>query len=174
MRLVAGRADVDDVDGFVSWLGDVGERHGCAVQAFDARYVADETHLTAAVERANRAFERGENVARDRSVEILLYAAGRRQIDQAVEMGVAAGDDVPMVVVVDAWSSGGGSDTGDESGSVDTVMERITGDGSVLGGARDEGRIRSFFDIGEREVAAAATDLSGLVRERVALLDVEK
>lgn len=174
MTIVAGRADVEDVDGFVSWLGDIGERHGCAVQAFDARYVADETHLTAAVERANRAFDRGENVARDRSVEILLYAAGRRQIDQAVEMGVSAGDGVPMVVVVDAGSTGSDAEKGDEPGAVDELLERITVDDAVLGGARDEGRIRSFFDIGEREVAAAATDLSGLVRERVALLDVEK
>lgn len=174
MKLVAGRVDVEDVDEFVSWLGDVGARHECAVQAFDARYVADETHLTTAVERANRAFERGENVARDRSVEILLYAAGRRQIDQAIEMGVSAGEEVPVVVVVDAGSTNSGSEKGDEASAVDAVMERITVDDAVLGGARDEDRIRSFFDIEEREVVAAATDLSGLVRERVALLDVEK
>lgn len=175
MRLVAGRADVADVDEFVAWLGDVGASHGCAVQAFDARYVADETHLTAAVEKAARAFDRGENVARARSVEILLYAAGRRQIDQAIEMGVPAGDDVPMVVVVD----GGGPDergesAGDEAGAVDAVVERVSVDESVLGGGRDEERIRAFFDVGDAEVAAAATDLPGLVRERVALLDVEK
>lgn len=174
MRLVAGRADVEDVDEFVSGLGDVGASHECAVQAFDARYVADETHLTTAVERANRAFSRGENVARDRSVEILLYAAGRRQIDQAIEMGISAGGEVPVVVVVDAESTNSGSETGAEAGAVDAVMERIMVDDSVLGGARDEGRIRSFFDIGAHEEAAAATDLAGLVRERVALLDVEK
>lgn len=200
MRVVAGRADVDDVDRFVSWLHDVGETHGCAVQAFDARYVADESHLTAAVERANRAFARGETVARERSVEILLYAAGRRQIDQAVEMGVPAGADVPMVVVVDADDqlndadpddtqlSGAdsndtetqlGGDSGgewelDEIAAVEAIEKRLTVDESVLGRGRDEPLLREFFDISDAEVAVAATDLGGLVRERVALLDVEK
>lgn len=174
MRILAGRADVEDVDEFVSWLRDVGDHNDCAAQAFDARCVADEDHLSAAVEKANRAFDRGENIARDRSVEILLYAAGRRQIDQAIEMGVPAGDDVPVAVVVDGGSTVDAEPAGDESRAVDVVLERVTVDDAVLDGGRDEDRIRSFFDIGDGEVAAAATDLSGLVRERVALLDVEK
>ena len=175
MRLVAGRADVDDVDRFVDWLRTIGAKHDCAVQAFDARYVADEDHLTAAVRAANRAFDRGENVARDRSVEILLYAAGRRQIDQAIEMGVSSGDDVPLVVVVDGTAlSGDDASNGDEDGAVGAILERISLDDAVLGDGRDEDRIRAFFDIGDAEIAAATTDLSGLVRERVALLDVEK
>lgn len=180
MRILAGRADVEDVDQFVSWLRDVGDANDCAVQAFDARFVADEAHLTAAVRKARRAFDRGENVARDESVEVLLYAAGRRQIDQAIEMGVPAGDDVPMVVVVaaDGGSTGDGPGAGEtsstESAAEEAVMGRLTVDESVLGGGRDEERIRSFFEIGQAELDAAATDLSGLVRERVALLDVEK
>lgn len=170
MRLVAGYVDVDDVDRFVSWLGDVGDVHHCAVQAFDARYVAGEAHLRAAVERANRAFERGEHIARDRSVEILLYAAGRRQIDQAVEMGVDAGADVPVIIVVD----GDPVFDGDEAEAVTELETKVERDDSVLGGGRDEALIGAFFDISDIEREAAATDLVGLVRERVALLDVEK
>lgn len=178
MRLVAGRADVADVDDFVAWLQAVGEDHACAVQAFDARYVADRAHLVTAVERATRAMARGENVARERSVEILLYAAGRRQIDQAVEMGVPAGEAVPLVVVVDAdpRTGGGGSATADaaEAAVVETLVERIVEADPVLEGGRDDDSIREFFDVTAAEEDAAATDLGGLVRERVALLDVEK
>lgn len=201
MRVLAGRCDVDDVDAFVAWLGDVGDEAGCAVQAFDARYVAGTAHLETAVARANRAFERGENVARDRSVEILLYAAGRRQIDQAIEMGVPTGEDVPMVVVIDADAGAGvdaelaiGGDAGPDadadaadaadaedaaaSKAEDAAVTRLTGrldvDPSVLERGGDTSRIRAFFDVTEAEVGAAATDLEGLVRERVALLDVEK
>lgn len=169
MRVVAGRVDVDDVDAFVSWLGDVGADAGCTVQAFDARYVVDEAHLRSAVTHAGRAFDRDENVARDRGVEILLYAAGRRQIDQAVEMGVSEGNAVPVVVV--AVASGVG---GDEDAAVDALAERIDLDDAVLGGARDDDRLAGFFDVTDAERDVAATDLAGLVRERVALLDVEK
>jgi KEOPS complex subunit Cgi121 len=171
VRVVAGRVDVADVDAFVAWLGEVGTTHGCAVQGFDARYVADSAHLRSAVEHANRAFERGENVARDRRVEILLYAAGRRQIDQAVEMGVSTGERVPVVVVVDATPSAPGAE---EAAAVAALEARVVVDDAVLGGARDESRIAAFFGVTDAERRAAATDLGGLVRERVALLDVEK
>ena len=163
MRVVEGHASVEDVDAFVSWLDAVGEEHGAAVQAFDARYVAGERHLSAAVERANRAFERDDAIARDRGVEMLLYAAGRRQIASALEMGLSAGDG-PVVVVVDG---------GDEAGAVAAVRERID-PADVLGTARDEARIREFFGVTEAELAATGAGLEALVVERVALLVIEK
>ncbi|MFB6268633.1 MAG: KEOPS complex subunit Cgi121, partial [Halobacterium sp.] len=100
MRLVTGTADVADVEAFVADLGEIGDEYGVAVQAFDAAYVADRRHLAAAVRHADRAFERGENVASDRGVEIMLYAAGRRQIRDALAMGVGEGEQ-DVVVVVD-------------------------------------------------------------------------
>ena len=80
MELLTGTAEIDDLDAFVAELDVVGDEHDCAVQAFDARYVAGPKQLERAVTLANRATERGETIARHRSVEILLYAAGRRQI----------------------------------------------------------------------------------------------
>ena len=72
MQVVEGTATVADVDEFVERLGAIGDEYGVAVQAFDARYVVDRAHLERAVELADRAFERGEGIARDRAVEILL------------------------------------------------------------------------------------------------------
>ena len=83
MELLECVATVEDVDAFVGRLGAIGDDHGVTVQAFDARYVVGRTHLARAVELADRAIARGENVARDRAVEVLCYAAGRRQIDRA-------------------------------------------------------------------------------------------
>jgi len=160
--LIEGVASVDDVDAFVAELGAVGDEHGAAVQAFDADYVADREHLASAVAHANRAFERGENVASERAVEILLYAAGRRQIRRALAMGVDAGDSEVVVVV----------DGGDEEGAADAVSELLAAERPTLGG--DEATLRAFFDVSEAESAAAAGDLADVVRERVALLDVEK
>ena len=80
-----------DVEAFVERLEAVADEHGTTVQAFDARYVISQGHLERAVELADRERTRGEAIARDRGVEILLYAAGRRQINRALEMGVDAG-----------------------------------------------------------------------------------
>jgi KEOPS complex subunit Cgi121 len=163
VRVVEGVASVEDVDAFVADLAAVGDDHGAAVQVFDARLVADRDHLAAAVERADRAFDRGENVARDRAVEILLYAAGRRQINRALEMGVSAGE-TPVAVVVHG---------GDEDAAAEAVADLLEPE-PTLGDARDEDAIREFFGVSEAEREASSAGLSLLVRERVALLDVEK
>jgi KEOPS complex subunit Cgi121 len=162
MRLVEGVATVTDVDAFVANLSDVGEEFGATVQAFDARYVVDRAHLRRAVELADRAIDRGENVARDRAVEILLYATGRRQINRALAMGVDEGE-TPAVVLVDG---------GDESGAAAAVADSLTAAKTL--GSTDEALVRDFFEVSDAELDAADGDLAGIVRERVALLDVEK
>ncbi len=169
MRLVTGTAAIDDPDRFLADLDAIGEAHDCTVQAFDPRYVADRAHLERAVELADRAIDRGENVARDRAVEILLYAAGRRQIDDALEMGVDPGEG-PVAVVVAADP---GIDDPDqrEAGAADAVRDLLD-PGEVEFG--DDELLRAFFGIGEAELGATTAALPALVRERVALLDVEK
>jgi len=180
MELVDGGAHVADVDAFLDRLGRIGDEHGVTVQAFDARYVVDRTHLRRAVDLADRAFDRDENVARDRAVEILCYAAGRRQIERALEMGVSAGT-CPTVVLVDAEDNtapDGGPDAGDGIAAERAAAEAVRSlselePGTALG-EYDPERVRAFFDISEAELTAADGDLASLVHERVALLVVEK
>jgi len=190
MELVEGVASVADVDEFVERLGAIGDEHDVTVQAFDARYVVDRTHLERAVDLADRAIARGENVARDRAVEILCYAAGRRQIERALTMGVSTGE-TPAVVLVDAGSNGESSDVEsavsagvdeDENGT-GTMAEReaaaVVESMDVLDprktlGDYDPELVCAFFDVGEAELAVVDGDLPALVHERVALLDVEK
>ncbi|MFC7167178.1 KEOPS complex subunit Cgi121 [Halospeciosus flavus] len=169
MNYVDGRLHVTDLDAFVETLDEIGEEYDCAVQAFDATRIVDEAHLRSAVEHANRAFERGENVARERSVEILLYAAGRRQISRALELGVAADEpDQPVVVVAD------GEDEADETAALRAVETRVDLEPASVLDEVDEDAVEAFFDITDAERRASSADLSALVRERVALLDVEK
>jgi len=166
MELIEGRLTVDDVDELVERLDAIGDEHGSTVQAFDARYVAGREHFERAVELADRAIERGENVARDRGVEVLLYAAGRRQINQALEMGVDEGEG-PAVILVDG---------GDEAAAADAVRDRLGLSPVPTVGVEyvDEALIRDFFDVTDDERAATDATLADLVRERVALLEVEK
>ncbi len=81
MKLLECCLAIDDLDPFVADLAELGDRFDVTIQAFDARYVADRRHLERAVEQ-----QTGRSIAAktspDRAVEILLYAAGRRQIDR--------------------------------------------------------------------------------------------
>ena len=178
MRVVAGTVAVESVDAFVERLGAVGADHAVTVQAFDARYVVDRGHLERAVELADRAIDRGENVADDRAVEILLYAAGRRQINRAFGMGVSEGTN-RVVVLVDDPGVADTLPTADEQRAATALretldIEAVDDDGSAGIGDYDPERARDFFDVGEAELAAVEGGLPDLVRERVALLDVEK
>ena len=185
MELLECTLAIDDLDAFVADLGDIGDRHGVTIQAFDARYVADRAHLERAVDLADRAIARGENVARDRAVEILLYAAGRRQIDRALEMGVDEGE-TKSVILVDKGSTGnegvrddggggGGDVDADEAAAIEAVadLEAVVATEPTLE-EHDEETLQSFFDITDAERGATDASLSALVRERVALLEVEK
>ncbi len=205
MRLLTGTATADSPDDAVADLDAVGDRHDCTLQAFDARSVADPEHLRRAVTLADRERARGEGIARDRGVEILLYAAGRRQIDRALAMGIDAGE-TPAVVLASAPpatdADGPATETptdpnppvpvhdgtdlpdapGTDANSSADERERAAlaavadlswfTPGSVSFG--DPERLRSFFDVGQRETAATDASLADLVCERVALLVVDR
>jgi KEOPS complex subunit Cgi121 len=173
MKLVTGRTEIEDLDAFVGDLGAIGDEFDCAVQAFDADYVLGEAHLRTAVERADRAFERGENVARERAVEVLLYAAGRRQIDRALRMGVGEGE-TDVVVVVHS-PNGDAECERHAAEAVGDLLELTSTDTDPLAADRiDAEEVRDFFDVSDAELDATDATLADLVRERVALLDVEK
>ncbi len=167
-RVVVGAGAADErghhpsVDYLVDRLDAVADATGTTVQAFDARYVVDRAHLERALALADRERERGEAIARDRAVEVLLYAAGRRQIDRALEMGVGEGE-TPVVVLVDG---------GEEAAAVDRVADLVAPADTL--GEYDPDRVRSFFGVADAELAATDASLADLVRERVALLVVER
>jgi KEOPS complex subunit Cgi121 len=169
MRVVEGIAEVDDLDTFLADIDRITTEYGCTIQAFDARYVVDRTHLRRALDLA------------DRAVEVLLYAAGRRQIDESLAMGVSEGE-TPVVVLVAATDgiaatdervdAGDGGGHPHEAGAAAAVGDLLTPAETL--GAYDDDRVRTFFGVGDAELAATDASLSDLVHERVALLDVSK
>jgi KEOPS complex subunit Cgi121 len=187
MELVEGVVEVGgerfpDTGAFVDALSEIGEEHGVTVQAFDARYVVSRRHLERALALADRERGRGEAIARDRAVEVLLYAAGRRQIDRALTMGVGEGE-TPAVVLVDAPDGsevGGGPERGEgrepegerERRAATAVRQLLDPTGTLE--TYDPERVYEFFDIGGAELESTDADVESLVLERVALLVVER
>jgi KEOPS complex subunit Cgi121 len=162
MELVEGTETIEDVASFVAEIDEISTRYDATIQVFDARYVVDKAHIERAVELAQRARERDDCIADDFGVEILLYAAGRRQIQNALTMGVSEGD-CPVVAVVVG---------GDERGAVAELQDRLKR--AELLGNYDEDRVREFFNITDTELSATDGTLADIVRERVALLPIEK
>lgn len=162
MEIVAGNVTIDDVGGFVERLREIGRRHDCLVQAIDAQYVAGRAHLERALALADRARERGEMVAEDPAMEVLLHVAGTRQIDRALELGVDDGDMTLAIVIA-------GEDEAGAAAAVRALVDPLP----RLPDPNEE-RLMSWFEIGTAERGATAVSLTDLVLERVALLTVEK
>ena len=73
-----GESSFDDmVSHFTSQGGDV--------VIMDPMYVCGKNHIVSAVRHAERSFEHGTNRSKTLLTEILLYAAGERQISKALE-----------------------------------------------------------------------------------------
>jgi len=172
-RLVGGRVSIEDLDAFLAELEAIAAETGTVVQAVDADRVVDGDHLRLATRLAARAVARGEAVARDPAVEVLLYAAGRRQIDQALTLGVETGEQRVGFVVADFGDVPGAARSEASLEAAMRAVERLCEPAPVLG-SFDEAAVRSYYEVTDRELEAVAGDLSSLVHERVALLDVEK
>ncbi|WP_017343525.1 KEOPS complex subunit Cgi121 [Halorubrum sp. T3] len=182
VRLVRGTFAIDDLDAFLADLDGIAAETGAVVQAFDVDLVVSPTQLREAARLAARAIARGEAVARDPAVEVLLYAAGRRQIDRALELGVSEGERATVVLLADFGDvPDAGRSTADLDAAVEAVRnlavdapgERIE-ESDALDVAFDAERVREFYGVTDRELAATNGDLADVVRERAALLDVEK
>lgn len=166
MRTLTASTTIDDLDEFLAAIDTISETTDAVIQCFDADYIAGDRHLRRAVELAERARQQGTAVARDPAVEILLYAAGRRQINQALDMGVDNGP-TDVVAVING---------GDEP-AAETALRELLGvpdPGADTVSPGDAETIKTFFDIGDAEAAVVDGDLETIVVERVALLDVKK
>jgi KEOPS complex subunit Cgi121 len=197
-HLLAGDLVVDDLTSFLETVRTIREETDTVVQVVDARYVVSRTHLDRAVARAERAIDRDEAVASDRAVEVLLYAAGRRQIDEALGMGVeeSGGAAVAVVYSPNAAPRETTKSRDETTSQADTTpngvsqaLERLErrfdaatvhppgdreGFDTWLADVTDTERVRSFHDVTETELEATLGTLADVVEERVALLDVEK
>ena len=173
LRLVEGIAAIDDLDGFLDAIDRIAADTDAVIQAFDATRVVDGDHLRRAARLAARAIARDEAVARDPAVEVLLYAAGRRQIDRALELGVSAGRGPVVVAVADFGDVSGTDRSAADIDAAVSAVEGLLSPRATLGDF-DERAVREYYEVTDRELAVTAGDLPDAVHERVALLDVEK
>ena len=135
---------------------------GVEILLMDADVVFGKVHIETAIEHADRAFERGKNVADARMMEVMLYASGERQLSSAIQkMGIR--ETTRRVAVAVSVAS-----------RLDDVIEKlgVTRDDTVLeGGAKDLRR----FGINVKSVKSVGKGRGyELVLEKVALVDLTK
>ena len=176
-KIVVGTVSINSVEDSLAVLREIARKCAVTIQALDAELIAGEDHITSAVKKAIRAVEKRKSITSDLGLEILLYAAGKRQIERALTMGVTEGDKKVAIVIVDARD-------GKDLDLVAEEVKRKTGmkeepirdlELEVEHNEHKRDKLKKFFAItGEELNAVGEHKLKMLVLERVALLDVLK
>ncbi len=161
LHILEGRVFIDDLDDFLQKLKKIGKEKNLTLQALDADKIAGEEHIKFAVEKAIDSFRSGTGIANDLAKEILLYAAGTRQIKRAVKLGIHKGENnIVLVVVGEAETTG---------------LDEIRPEPVLAYNEYKKEALMKAFGITDKELEAVGEEkLPELVLERVALVDVIK
>ncbi|MCD6512558.1 MAG: hypothetical protein J7K61_03030 [Thermoplasmata archaeon] len=84
MAIVGARGSMD-IDAAIKEL----KRYCRICQIFDASVICGKDHVIAAYNHAKRAFENGDNITKSIEMEMLLYVAAKRQINEAIKFAGA-------------------------------------------------------------------------------------
>ncbi|MBU4453980.1 MAG: KEOPS complex subunit Cgi121 [Euryarchaeota archaeon] len=161
IHILEGKVSIDNVEEFLHKLKKISIENNLTIQALDADKIAGEEHIRFAVEKALNSFRTGTAIANDLSKEIMLYAAGTRQISRAVKLGIHKGENnIVLVAVGDAKLSG-----------FDEIRHEHV---LAYNKSKKEALMKAFGITNEELEAAGEEKLPELVLERVALVDVIK
>ncbi len=162
IQIVEGTAFIDNTEKFLQKLKKISNDKNMVLQALDADKLAGEEHVRFAVQKATNSFNMGRNIANDLAKEIMLYAAGTRQISKAMRLGVHNGENNIALVAV--------GEAPDLSSFNEIVPENV-----LQYNDSKKNTLMDIFNITEEELEAVGEDkIPELVLERVALVDVIK
>ena len=85
LEILGFRANIDSVGETLSQINDI-KKDGEIIQLLNADAIASKNHVIHGVNQAFLAFDRGENLAKDISVEIVLRCSAQRQISKAFQI----------------------------------------------------------------------------------------
>lgn len=92
LEILGFRATIDSVGDTLDQIDSI-KKEGEIIQLLNANAIASKNHIIHGVNQAILAFDRGENLAKDLSVEIVLRCSAQRQISKAFKiLGLSEGD----------------------------------------------------------------------------------
>lgn len=138
IKIIGFRANIDSVGDTLDRINSI-KNDGEIIQLLNADSIVSKNHIVHGVNQAFLAFERGENLAKDISVEIVLRCSAQRQISKAFNLlGLHEGAMNLCAVLINS------DDYSDELSNMFTL------DDSVL--TPDTENLIKVYDIGEVEL----------------------
>ena len=157
LKILGFKANIDSVGKTLDLIDSI-KKDGEIIQLLNADSIAGRNHIVHAVNQAFLAFERGENLAKDISVEIVLRCSAQRQISKAFKiLGLKEGEMNLCAILVNC------DDYTNELSSIFTL------DDDVLIADRDN--LMKVYDISDDELKKISVE--DLVIDRITKLTVD-
>lgn len=138
LEILGFRATIDSVGDTLNQIDSI-KGEGEIIQLLNADAIASRNHIIHGVNQAILAFDRGENLAKDLSVEIVLRCSAQRQISKAFKiLGLSEGEMELCAVLVNC---------DDHAGELESIFAR---DDSVL--IADESKLKDIYKISDDEL----------------------
>jgi KEOPS complex subunit Cgi121 len=173
ITILGARGTIKNVESFVEQLLVFSTQEHLVIQAFDASVIYGKDHLISATIHAKRAFQQGTNATNNLALEILLYAAGERQIQKAIKkIGVKKGQKQIIFLITDLTDHT--HHIGVDTSVIDRLltMFHLTKDEQIPTGNKET---MKHFGITEKELSTVTEERYGdLILEKVALVDIIK
>jgi KEOPS complex subunit Cgi121 len=169
IHIICGSATINNTEEFIHQLNKISRKYDVVIQAVDADLVAGSKHLIAAVERATRSFSEKSNIANNLGMETLLYVAGSRQIEKALQFGVKKEcNNIALLII---------SQSEKNIDCVEQELKKLISEHPEVADytTSKKEKLMSAFNITQEEIAAVGEDkIPDLVLERVALRNIVK
>ena len=157
IEIIGFTSSIDSVEETLNQINSI-KKDGEIIQLLNADSIASTNHVIHGVNQAFLAFDRGENLAKDISVEIVLRCSAQRQISKAFKMlGLKEGQMNLCAVLINC------DDYSKE------LSEFFTRDDSVLGS--DESELMKIYDIDSVETENMSVE--EVIIDRITKLTVD-
>jgi len=171
-KIFGAKGDILDAEDFIKKIKEYAEKNKILIQVFNADLIYGEKHLISAFEHAKRAMEQKTNTTNSLEMEIFLYAAGERQLKNAIpKMGIKKGEGNLAFIFIDSIE-------GTQEKELDQIVDeflkqfRLIRDDKVL-----EGDIYTLKKFGLTKVeieTVTKNKYQDLILEKIAMVDIIK
>lgn len=168
IQVICGHVTITDTEEFIHRIKQISNKHEIAIQAINADFLAGRKHAIFAAEKAIQAFKKGKNIAKNQGIETLLYIAGTRQIEKALQFGIKKGENNIALIAINPHEK--------KTDAIKELKELINEDPQLIDYTNSKKeKITQAFNITPPEIEAAGEEkIPDLVLERVAFTNLTK
>ena len=157
LQILGFKGEIDSVGDTLNRINSI-KKDSQIIQLLNADAIAGKRHVKHGVNQAFLAFERGENLANDLSVEICLRCSAQRQISKAFDLlGLKEGPMNLCVILIDC------------DDYTDELSRLFTLDESVL--TPDEDKLKEIYSVDEDELKIL--NIEDIIIDRISRLTVD-